>query len=77
MIDPRFHTVLEWTDFTGAELESFGTVMRLDTPENWRDWAAHAISLGGLQAKNAPNPYQFDDWREWAERFNQVVQIEG
>lgn len=58
-------------------LERYGAVVRLDDADNWRDWAVRAISLSGLSSKNPPNPYQFDDWLQWAERYNQTVQIEG
>ena len=77
MIWPDGMQVQEWTDKTTLILEKYGAVSRLDDPDRWQDWAARAISLVGLQGNNCPNPYQFDDWRSWAERFNQTTQIEG
>ena len=33
-----------------------------------------AVNLGdGLAALGVPDAYQFDDWREWAMRFNDVI----
>lgn len=37
------------------------------------DWAAHTnssseVNACGYSQRNVPDPYQFTDWREWAQR---------
>ncbi len=77
-IDPLGMTVIEWTDRMALPVSGTGTTIeRLDDPNEWQDWAAELLDTPNLEGQNAPNPYQFDDWREWAMRFNQVVDLPG
>lgn len=74
MIDPRYMTVVEWTDRM-AETLPFPAFRLLD-PEDWRSWARNLIQYPQVSVFGPPNPDQFEDWREWAERFNQVVELQ-
>lgn len=74
-IDPRGLTVIEWTDYMAPLLAPFGPIGRLDVPERWREWALSLVGLSGLSKYDVPNPLGFDDWREWAFRFNQAVEL--
>ena len=76
-IDPRGMSVIEWTDSMGLVLSSMVIPERLDDPEQWREWAANILDTPSLEGQNAPNPYQFESWRDWAMRFNQVVDLPG
>lgn len=76
-IDPRGMTVIEWTDRMALPLDSMVIPERLDDPKQWREWATNILDTPNFEGQNAPNPYQFDDWREWAMRFNQVVDLPG
>jgi hypothetical protein len=39
-----------------------------------QDWADYTVfGINGISQQNPPSPYQFDDWREWALRFYQVL----
>jgi hypothetical protein len=70
-------TVIEWTDRTALNLDKLVQVERLDDPEKWQDWANNILKTPNLEGQNTPNPYQFDDWMEWAMRFNQNVDLLG
>jgi hypothetical protein len=73
-IDPRYMGVIEWTDRMLPELiKNGGDVGRLDDPEQWREWARSVILINNEWQGETPNPYQFDDWQDWAQRFLQVT----
>lgn len=74
-IDPRYLDVVEWTDFTAPLLEKYGRLPRLDNPEFWKEWALTLIQKPSIQSCQPPDPRYFDDWREWAFRFNQAVPL--
>jgi hypothetical protein len=75
IIDPRGLTVIEWTDYMTDELVGFTTAPRLDVAEQWRMWALAVCQSPNLAAFSPPNPLQYEDWQEWAERFNQAVDL--
>ena len=66
-------TVQSWTDQMSLSLDQYGIVGRLDDPEGWQDWAARAINLPGISSQNPPDPYTYEEWGKWAERFNQIL----
>ncbi len=70
MISPRGMSLGDWCDSMTYDLESEdnGSVPRLDGLD-WRGWAVRAIALTTQRQQDAPDPYGFDDWRDWAERF--------
>lgn len=67
-INPQFLTVREWTDFMVPNLEQYGNLGRLDRDEEWREWGVALLNLRALSGSIIPDPYQFDDWRSWAQR---------
>lgn len=72
-IDPRFMTVQEWTDSMNFPLVDKVKAPRLDDPTAWKDWAYQVIQSPSISKLNPPDPRLFDDWREWAFRFNQAL----
>jgi hypothetical protein len=64
--------VVEWTDMMAATLPF--PPHKLIDPEDWRLWARNLIQYPQISAFNPPDPEQFEDWRGWAERFNQTVE---
>lgn len=71
IIDPRPLGVVEWTDRIQLLTDKFGPVIRLDNPDNWREWAVNTLFTIGLN-NAAVNPYAFEDWLSWAIRFSQL-----
>lgn len=63
----------DWADQIALDLDPFGAFGRLDVESNWQNWAMQFLNNMRLQ-ENIPVPYNFDDWREWAERFCQTVE---
>ncbi len=64
----QFQTVQDWTDAMALDLWSLGAIPRLDNAQDWRAWGANLLNLPSIHGILLPNPYQFDDWRRWAER---------
>ncbi len=75
MIDPRGMNVQDWTDFMVQSLTGLSQPPRLDNPKKWQTWALVVCQSPRIAALNPPNPLFFVDWREWAERFNQTVDL--
>lgn len=73
-VDPRFMNVIEWTDRMVPILTQKGAdVGRLESPDQWQEWARSVILSNNQYQATVPNPYQFYDWQDWAERFLQVM----
>lgn len=73
-VDPRLaDDVVQWSDYMWPTIEEFGVPSRLMSEDDWQNWASGLLSIAGFAGLNTPNPFQFDDWREWAFRFNEVI----
>lgn len=70
---PTGMSLRDWADQVALDLDPYGSFGRLDVEQNWQNWAMQLFSNMTLK-ENIPIPYAFDDWREWAERFCQVVE---
>ena len=79
VIDPRgFQDVITWADFMVPLLEQESqNFPRLDDPEEWQNWAAAIFGDVDQIGQDAPDPYTFDNWREWAERLFLTTNFEG
>lgn len=75
MIDPRGLTVQQWTDFMATPLIGYSQPPRLDNPREWQAWALVVVQSPRIAATNPPNPLEFADWSQWAQRFNQTVDL--
>lgn len=73
VVDPKDFTAREWTDYMGSELEGFGQLPIIRSDDEWRGWASAVMLLPQIAAVNPPDPFAFDDWREWATRFIELV----
>lgn len=58
----------EWADRLVFDLNAYGTFMRLDDDNEWVRWGSQFVNNAALMGK-VPNPQQFTDWRDWAERL--------
>lgn len=73
VVDPRPMDLRYWADTVVFDLNNYGPIPQLDDPENWKPWAAGLIGINGISQQNPPSPYDYDDWKEWAYRFYQVL----
>lgn len=72
-IDPRGLTIKEWCDYMVDELIAYGQAPVLQSETDWQLWGQHVSQLPGIAAKNPPDPRHFDNFYDWAERFNLTV----
>lgn len=63
----------DWADQIALDLDPYGTFGRLDDEDQWQNWAMQFLNNMTLR-ENFPIPYSFESWREWAERFCQVLE---
>lgn len=76
-IDPVGMEFVEWSDYLGDMLSSFGPVPSVTDETEWQSWALAVVGLPGVASQNPPNPYTYDNWLDWAKAFNQVVIVNG
>lgn len=73
-VDPRFiPSFQEWADYMLPSLERYGAITQVSATTDWKDWANGLLSLNGIAQLAAPSPFRFDDWKEWAMRFGEVL----
>ena len=68
MINPRGMTMKQWADaliLYEPDGWAFGKLLDEDL---WRDWAVGFLRASHFAQRIPPDPWHFDDWREWAER---------
>ena len=70
---PSYMELTEWSDIITSELSQYGTFNRLTDETQWQNWAAQFLTSVGLQGR-VPQPYGFDNWKEWAERLVQTLE---
>jgi hypothetical protein len=66
--DPRY---MEFDDWAALICEQYGA-QNIVIPfkgMNWQDWAAGLLAIDIFANEAAPNPYTFNDWRDWAEQL--------
>jgi len=63
---PTYMNLRDWADQIALDLNPYGVVGRLDDESNWQNWAVQFLNNTTL-GRNLPLPYDFDDWRDWAE----------
>lgn len=45
------------------------SVPQLSDPAQWQGWGSAVMASSTFSAPGCPSPYQFADWRQWAEAF--------
>lgn len=63
----------DWADCIVMDLSTYGALSRLDDETKWQEWGQQFCVISGLSQKNVPDPFSYNDWREWAQRFVGVV----
>ena len=62
----------DWANCLITDFIAFGAFDPLDDETKWHDWATQFLNATNL-IEDFPDPYMYDDWREWAERFVQTT----
>ena len=77
MIDPRGLTVQQWADAVVLATGNAWSYGRLDNPANWQAYMVGFVRASPFTQRVLPDPYQFDDWREWAMRAYPMLEGTG
>lgn len=75
MILPIGIGLMDWASQLAADFPGDNVPILL-SEDAWQDWAAVVISLPSFADPSAPVPYDYQDWRPWAERLVAVVSAE-
>ena len=65
---PTNMSLMDWSSQVILDLDSYGVFGRLQDPARWQDWGVQFLNNTTI-GRNLPNPYGFNDWKEWAERL--------
>jgi hypothetical protein len=63
--DPRYHT---WDSWASLMVEGYAA-QQLEIPgaeSEWRSWAAGFKGIDVFSKDAVPDPYAFEDWKDWA-----------
>ena len=63
--DPRYHTFESWASLM---VEAYAA-QQLQVPivdVDWKSWGAGLKAIDIFANEAIPEPYNFDDWQEWA-----------
>jgi hypothetical protein len=88
IIDPRGFAdteVIQWADammgqlgfFAGLEQGSDYNYERLDDASKWQDWATGVFGGSDPLGQDVPDPYDYDNWKQWAERMFATTNFTG
>jgi len=75
VVDPRFITLSRWASETAWNLAPFATMPQLLDETKWQDWARYAVGVPAVNALQPPRPEGFSRWEDWADAFNQTIQL--
>jgi hypothetical protein len=75
IIDPRPLSLTDWCDVMTFVLQKALTPPILLDPDHWKEWARVVIQSPGIAKFHPPRPDNYEDWKEWAIRFIQVVRL--
>lgn len=59
----------DWADAVTYDLLPYVLPQTLQNELEWQDWAVVMVASLKLSGNNPPDPYQFSNWEEWANRF--------
>jgi hypothetical protein len=62
---------VEWFDRTTGLFANIIPPMRIESEEGWIAWAENAR----VYQPQVPDPQRFLTWRDWGDRFNQVMYL--
>jgi hypothetical protein len=77
MIDPRGMGLIDWADSVILSVGDAWSFGRLDDENEWQGWATGFLRATPFSRRVVPDPYQFDDWREWAMRAYPMLEGQG
>jgi len=69
MIHPAHMQLRDWADAIILSVVDAWSYGRLDNEDDWQAWGTTFIRADKFVQLNPPDPYEYDNWRDWAERM--------
>lgn len=60
---------IDWRDTLVLTRPDIDINPRVNSEDEWREWAGRLIQSAVCQTANSPRPEGFKDWRSWADAF--------
>lgn len=73
-VNPIGLTLTQWADAVIITVDDAWLFGKLESEERWRDWAVGFTRAPSFANKLVPDPYQFSNWRDWAERVYPMLE---
>lgn len=77
MIDPYGMSLREYADAIVLSAHYAWSLGRLDDEDDWQAWATGLVRASPVTQRVLPDPYQFNDWREWAQLAYPMLEGQG
>lgn len=72
-ISPDTMETVDWVDRMAGLLAFFVRPMKIGEESQWREWGHHVRQGLHVRGILTPDPDEFQNWREWASRLNQIL----
>lgn len=69
---PRGMELQDWADGAMSALSNYTSITQL-TDGDWQNWGMFFFNNPQLTILGPPNPFEFDNWVDWAERLTDAL----
>ena len=76
-INPYGMGLRDWSDAIVLTVSTAWSLGRLTDEDDWQGWAVGIVRASPLTQSALPDPYQFDDWKDWAQRVYPMLEGQG
>jgi hypothetical protein len=66
MINPAGMSLMDWADSVVLSVNDAWAYGKLEDESAWQDWAVAFSKASPFSQQVIPNPYDFENWRDWA-----------
>lgn len=77
MINPVGMTLKDWADSIVLSVGDAWSFGKLLDENDWQNWAVGFVRASNFTQRVVPDPYEFDDWRDWAMRAYPMLEGTG
>lgn len=71
--DPHYMELADWANGTVYALGEYTSIAQFFPDTDWQRWGMQFFNNPSLGLLGPPNPYDFKDWKPWAERLQDAM----